>query len=221
MLNFLSVKEIPTLFWSSPKPLTIRPPVVSVVILLFGISLFSLGEALLVVAGVGVSPWTVFAQGAAHTTGCSIGTATFVASIIVLAAWFPLKQVPGIGTVINAVVVAVALDYSLPYLPTFETFYSKLVQAILGIILIGLGSAIYLIANLGPGPRDGLMTGLQKVTNFPMSVVRNSIELTVVFCGWLLGGTLGVGTVLFALSIGPLISMFMYWLKHIFSKDKN
>ena len=221
MLNFLSVKEIPTLFWSSPKPLTIRPPVASVVILLFGISLFSLGEALLVVAGVGVSPWTVFAQGAAHTTGCSIGTATFVASIIVLAAWFPLKQVPGIGTVINAVVVAVALDYSLPYLPTFETFYSKLVQAILGIILIGLGSAIYLIANLGPGPRDGLMTGLQKVTNFPMSVVRNSIELTVVFCGWLLGGTLGVGTVLFALSIGPLISMFMYWLKHIFSKDKN
>jgi len=221
MLNFLSVKEIPTLFWSSPKPLTIRPPVVSVVILLFGISLFSLGEALLVVAGVGVSPWTVFAQGAAHTTGCSIGTATFVASIIVLAAWFPLKQVPGIGTVINAVVVAVALDYSLSYLPTFETFYPKLAQAILGIILIGLGSAIYLIANLGPGPRDGLMTGLQKVTNFPMSVVRNSIELTVVFCGWLLGGTLGVGTVLFALSIGPLISMFMYWLKHIFSKDKN
>ena len=221
MLDFLSVKEIPTLFWTSPKPLTIRPPVVSVVILLFGISLFSLGEALLVVAGVGVSPWTVFAQGAAHTTGCSIRSATFVTSIIVLAAWFPLKQVPGIGTVINAVVVAVALDYALPYLPTFETFYSKLAQAILGIILIGLGSAIYLIANLGPGPRDGLMTGLQKVTNFPMSVVRNSIELTVVFCGWLLGGTLGVGTVLFALSIGPLISMFMYWLKQFFSKDKN
>mgnify|MGYP006224390343 FL=1 len=113
MLDFLSVKEIPTLFWTSPKPLTIRPPLVSVVILLFGISLFSLGEALLVVAGVGVSPWTVLAQGAAHTTGCSIGTATFVASLIVLMAWFPLKQVPGIGTVINAVVVAVALDLSL------------------------------------------------------------------------------------------------------------
>ena len=107
------------------------------------------------------------------------------------------------------------------YLTSFETFYSKLAQAVLGIILIGLGSAIYLIANLGPGPRDGLMTGLQKTTNFPMSIVRNSIELTVVFCGWLLGGTLGVGTVLFALLIGPFISIFMYWLKQLFSKEKN
>jgi len=219
--NFLSVKEVPSLYWSSPKALTFTPPFLSVIFLVIGLTLFGLGEALLIAAGVGVSPWTVFAQGITHVTGWSIGFATFVISLFVLFCWVPLRQTPGIGTVLNAVIIALVLDFLLPYLPTFDNFILKIVGAIIGVLVTGFGGGLYLIANLGPGPRDGLMTGLQRMTNLPIAWVRSGLELTVIAVGWTLGGSVGFGTVLFALGIGPSIAASMYGLKSAFSKPER
>jgi len=215
-LGFLSVKGVPTLFWSSPKALTLRPPLVSVFFLLIGLILFGLGEALLIAAGVGVSPWTVLAQGITHITGWSIGLATFMTSLVVLVCWLPLKQIPGIGTVLNVLIIALVLDFSLPYIPTFESFFLRVGEAISGVLVTGFGGGLYLIANLGPGPRDGLMTGLQRLTGSPIAWVRSGLEVTVILAGWLLGGSVGLGTVIFALGIGPSIALTMYGFARIF-----
>ena len=217
MPKFLSVKEVPSLFWSSPKALTITPPIVSVTFLIIGLTLFGLGEALLIAAGVGVSPWTVLAQGITHVTGWSIGFATFITSFVVLFCWIPLRQVPGIGTILNAVIIALVLEFLLPFLPTFDNFMLQLGEAVLGVLVTGFGGGLYLIANLGPGPRDGLMTGLQKVTDLPIAWVRSGLELTVIAAGWALGGSVGLGTVLFALGIGPSVAASMYFFKSVFS----
>lgn len=186
-----------------------KPPLKSVVFLVIGLVIFGLGEALLITAGVGVSPWTVFAEGVTYLTGWSLGFATFVISAMVLVLWIPLKQVPGIGTILNAVIIALVLEFILPLLPTFESFIANVILAMIGVLVTGFGGAIYLIANLGPGPRDGLMTGLQSVTDLPIAVVRTFLEVTVVVIGWMLGGTLGLGTVFFALGIGPAVAIGM------------
>jgi uncharacterized membrane protein YczE len=220
-LRFLSVKEVPSLSWSSPKALTLTPPFVSVVFLVLGLTLFGMGEALLIAAGVGVSPWTVFAQGITHITGWSIGFATFMTSLFVLFCWIPLRRTPGIGTVLNAIIIALVLDFLLPYLPTFDSLILKVGAAITGVLVTGFGGGLYLIANLGPGPRDGLMTGLQRMTNMPIAWVRSGLELTVVTVGWTLGGNVGFGTVLFALGIGPSVAASMYGLKSAFSKTEK
>jgi len=219
--NFLSIKEVPSLSWSSPKALTFTPPFLSVIFLVIGLTLFGLGEALLIAAGVGVSPWTVFAQGITHVTGWSIGFATFVISLFVLFCWIPLRQTPGIGTVLNTVIIALVLDFLLPYLPTFDNVILKIVGAIIGVLVTGFGGGLYLIANLGPGPRDGLMTGLQRMTNLPIAWVRSGLELAVIAVGWTLGGSVGFGTVLFALGIGPSIAASMYGLKSAFIKPER
>ncbi|MFT5930860.1 MAG: putative membrane protein YczE [Oceanospirillaceae bacterium] len=218
--KFLSVKAVPSLFWSSPKALTITPPLVSVLFLIVGLTLFGLGEALLVAAGVGVSPWTVLAQGIMHVTGWSLGFATFVTSVVVLFLWVPLRQTPGIGTILNAVIIALVLEFILPFLPTFDHLFLKLGEATLGVLVTGFGGGLYLIANLGPGPRDGLMTGLQKVTDVPIAWVRSGLELSVIAAGWALGGSVGFGTVLFALGIGPSVAASMYVFKSMFGDDK-
>ncbi|MEL7253709.1 MAG: hypothetical protein AAFZ04_05790 [Pseudomonadota bacterium] len=217
-LKFLSLKGVPVLFWTSPKPLTLRPRLVSLMFLVVGLTLFGLGEALLLAAGIGVSPWTVLAEGITHVTGWTIGLATFVVSATVLLCWIPLKQVPGIGTFLNAVIIALVLEYALPYLPSFSHPAMQLGQAALGVLVTGFGAALYLIANLGPGPRDGLMTGLQAVTGCPMAWVRAALEVSVVIAGWMLGGTVGVGTVLFALGIGPAVAGSMYGLQTLFGR---
>ena len=217
-LSFLSVKEVPTLSWSSPKALTIKPPIKSLIFLITGLTLFGLGEALLITAGVGVSPWTVLAQGITNITGWSIGFATFITSLVVLIAWVPLKQTPGVGTILNAIIIALVLDYFLPYLPTSDNIVLKIVGASIGVLVTGFGGGIYLIANLGPGPRDGLMTGLQRLTDFPIAWVRSAIEITVILIGWTLGGTVGIGTILFALGIGPSVAASMYGLNSVFNK---
>lgn len=206
---FLSVTSVPKLWWSSPRAFILRPPPVSVVFLIIGLVIFGLGEALLVTAGVGVSPWTVFAEGVTMITGWSLGLATFVISISVLCLWIPLRQVPGLGTVLNAIIVALVLEFVLPYMSGFETYLANAALALAGVFVTGFGGAIYLVANLGPGPRDGLMTGLQAVTRQPIALVRTFLELTVVAIGWALGGTLGLGTVLFALGIGPAMAIGM------------
>ena len=219
-LRFIQVKGIPVLFWSSPKALTIKPPFMSFVLLIIGLAIFGLGEALLISAGYGVSPWTVFAQGLTTVTGWSIGFATFITSIAVLVLWVPLRQMPGIGTISNAIVIALVLEYILPHLPRFELDALQIAQAVFGVLVTGFGGAIYLISNLGPGPRDGLMTGVQHLTNWPISGVRASIEILVVIAGWSLGGTVGLGTVLFAIGIGPAISASLFALNHFFRDTK-
>ena len=219
-LRFIQVKGIPVLFWSSPKALTINPPFTSFVLLIIGLAIFGLGEALLISAGYGVSPWTVFAQGLTTVTGWSIGFATFITSIAVLVLWVPLRQMPGIGTISNAIVIALVLEYILPHLPRFELDALQIAQAVFGILVTGFGGAIYLISNLGPGPRDGLMTGVQHLTNWPISGVRASIEILVVIAGLSLGGTVGLGTVLFAIGIGPAVSASLFTLNHFFRDTK-
>ncbi|MDF3349823.1 hypothetical protein HKX17_06575 [Sulfitobacter sp. KE34] len=212
-MSFLSVTSVPRLRWSSPKAFTLRPPLASMVFLVLGLVMFGLGEALLVTAGVGVSPWTVFAEGVTRITGWSLGFATFLISAVVLLLWIPLMQSPGIGTILNAVIVALVLEYALPILPHFDSYLANAFLALTGVFVTGFGGAIYLVANLGPGPRDGLMTGLQRVTGKPIALVRMSIELSVVVVGWALGGTLGLGTLLFAVGIGPAMAIGMQILQ--------
>ena len=220
-LKFLTIKHVPQLFWRAPKALTIRPPLISVFVLTFGLVLFGLGEALLIAAGAGVSPWTTLAEGISLITGWTVGFATFIISFLVLLTWIPLRQVPGIGTIANAFIVAAMLDLSLPYLPKPNFYLFQIFQSLIGVLIVGFGAALYLSANLGPGPRDGLMTGLTKVTNLPISIVRSTIEITVVFSGWMLGGTVGFGTLLFAFLVGPSISAGCVILKRLVPSKKN
>ena len=218
-LKILSVKTIPMLFWSSPKALTLKPKFISVIFLIIGLVLFGLGEALLISAGIGVSPWTVFGQGISNVLNVSIGFATFIISLFVLLCWIPLRQIPGIGTVLNVIIIASVLDYSLPYLPSPETYILRLTQVVLGVVITGFGGGVYLIANLGPGPRDGLMTGLQRISDFPIAWVRSGIELTVVLIGWILGGIVGIGTLVFAFGIGPSVAISIYLLAKYINKS--
>jgi uncharacterized protein len=218
-LSILSVKGIPTLFWSSPKPLNFRPRFLTIAFLVLGLSIFGLGEALLIAAGTGVSPWTVLAQGVSNQTDWSIGFSTFVVSISVLVLWIPLKQTPGIGTILNAVIIAAILEYVLPHIPTPDSTVLQVLQAFTGVMVTGLGGGIYLIANLGPGPRDGLMTGLQQLSNLPIAWVRSGIEVSVVVAGWSLGGVVGIGTLLFAFLIGPAVSISLYGLNRLFGES--
>ena len=217
-MRFLKIKTVPTLFWSAPNPLTIRPPFISVVFLVIGLVIFGLGEALLIASGAGVSPWTVLAQGISILTGWSIGFATFVISSFVLLSWIPLRQTPGIGTILNIIIISVVLDLALPYLPRFDSYGMRLAEAATGVIVTGIGGGIYLIANLGPGPRDGLMTGLQRVTGLPIATVRSGIEITVVILGWFLGGVVGAGTLLFAFGIGPCVAAAMAGLQRCLAR---
>ncbi len=162
---------------------------------------------MMLASGFGVSPWLVLADGLSYKLGASIGVTTLAISLGVLILWIPLRQMPGLGTILNALIIALVIDLSLPFLPRPSSLILQSIESVLGILLIGLGSAMYLIAKLGPGPRDGLMTGLQRVTGFPVVWVRTSIEVTVLTIGWLLGGTIGIGTLLFAFGIGPALSL--------------
>ena len=217
--SFLKIRAVPHLFWSAPHPLTGRPPLISVVLLLVGLVIFGIGEALMIASSVGVSPWTVLAQGITNITGWSVGLATFVVSFIVLLVWVPLRQTPGIGTILNIIIISVVLDLALPFLPQFESLTLRVAEAAIGVIVTGIGGGIYLIANLGPGPRDGLMTGLQRLTGFPIAGVRSAIEISAVLLGWLLGGVVGVGTMLYAFGIGPCVAASMYMLLKAFGDE--
>ncbi len=220
MYNFFKIfkliKNIPKNSWSSKKPLNFKPKVKTLVFLVFGLFLFGLGETLLLASGGGVSPWTVLAEGISIYTSYSVGWSTFWMSLVVLLLWIPLKQKPGIGTFLNAIIIALVLDFALPYLPNPENYGLKILQIVIGVLITGLGSGFYLIANLGPGPRDGLMTGVQRITGKPIALVRGVIEVSVVFVGWLLGGTAGLGTIMFALGIGPAVAIGIYFVNKNF-----
>lgn len=206
-MSLFKIKSVPVVGWSSPRPLHLRPRPSTMFWLIVGLLLFGLGETLLIAAGAGVSPWTVFAQGISATFEISIGTATLYIGIGVLLLWIPLRRTPGIGTVMNVIIIAGVIEFALPYIPSPLSYLGMGIYTIAGILLVGLGSGFYLVANLGAGPRDGLMTGLQQVTNAPIAWVRLCIEITVTIIGWALGGVVGIGTVLFALGIGPAVSM--------------
>ena len=216
--KIFSLTSVPSLFWSAPTPLSIKPPLLSVLFLFIGLSIFGFGHAILFGSNYGVSPWMVLAQGLAIEFGIGIGLSIIVVSFGVLLFWIPLKEKPGIGTFINFFVVAAIIEMTLPYIPYQTDISLKILQVFLGILVIGIGGSIYLIANLGPGPRDGLMTGISKKTKIPMAYVRNVLEISVVIIGWSLGGTAGVGTLIFAIMIGPAIVAYMYLMKTIFEK---
>ena len=173
--------------------------------LLLGLWLFGTGEGLVVGSELGNSPWTVFAEGLAVQTPLSVGAATIAISGGVLLAWIPLRQAPGLGTLANAVVVGVAIDVTLLILPHDAPVPVRVAELLGGIGLVAVGSGIYLLTRLGPGPRDGLMVGLHRRTGRPVGLVRTAIELTALLVGALLGGTFGVGTVAFAVLIGPAV----------------
>lgn len=192
----------------SPFPITVRPAS-RLARLLGGLVLYGTSMALVVRAQLGLSPWNVLHQGLAELLGWSFGAVTALTGATVLLAWFPLRQRPGIGTVANIVVVAVSVDAVLRLLPPAHELLRQIPLLAAGIVLNGFATALYVGARLGPGPRDGLMTGLRARTGWSVRPVRTGIEVSVLASGWLLGGTVGVGTVLYALVIGPLTQHFL------------
>ena len=214
---FLKIKKIPSVFWSSKKPLNLRPKISSLFFLCLGLVIFGLGEGLLIVSYSGAAPWSVLAQGISLNVNLSIGLITFIISITVLIFWIPLKQNPGIGTILNAFIIAIMIDLCIKFIPTPENYYYQIIVGIIAVLTVGLGGGIYLVANLGAGPRDGLMVGLQKKTNLPIAAVRGFLEITVVSIGWYLGGTVGPGTLIFAFGIGPAVALGLYLVNKTFS----
>jgi len=210
---FLRIKNIPILSWSSKSPTNFKPSIVTLFYLCLGLVLFGFGEGLLIVSGIGASPWNVLHQGIAVNLGVSVGTIAFLVSFLVLLLWYFLDQKIGMGTIINFIIIAIMIDVTIYFFDRPDQFFFQLLEVITGILIIGFGTAMYLIANLGAGPRDGLMTGLQKKTNAPIALVRACIEIIVVLLGWFLGGIFGIGTLLFAIGIGPSVALGLKLIK--------
>ena len=214
---FLSIKNIPKVHWSSKNPLNLKPKISTFFYLCIGLGIFGLGEGLLIISYTGASPWSVLAQGISLNIGFSIGLVTFFVSLFALSLWIFLDQKPGIGTIFNIIIIAAMIDLSIAFVQTPQSYIGQVIMAIVAVLLVGLGSGVYLIANLGPGPRDGLMTGIQRKTNLPIAVVRAFLEITVVSIGWYLGGTVGIGTLLFAFGIGPAVALGLFLVAKTFS----
>ena len=210
LINILKIKKIPNLSWSSQNPLNFKPKFKTILYLVLGLILFATGETLLITANQGVSPWTVLAQGISFQSNLSIGVTTFIVSIFVLLLWYPLSQKPGLGTILNIILISIVIDLTIPILPYPKSFLLQIIQSVLAVFVVGLGSGFYLTANLGPGPRDGLMTGLQNLTNQPIALIRTIIEVSAVGIGFYLGGIVGIGTLLFAFGIGPTVSLGIF-----------
>jgi uncharacterized membrane protein YczE len=177
--------------------------------LFVGLHLYGLGCALEVRGNLGLDPWDAFHQGVSRHSGLAIGTIVIVVGAAVLLLWWPLRQWPGLGTVSNVVFVGLAMNWALALVPYERSLWVRIPEMAGGIVLLGIATGMYIGAAFGPGPRDGLMTGLARRTGRSIRLVRTGLELTVLACGWLLGGTVGIGTVLFALTIGPLVHVFL------------
>ena len=214
---FLKIKNVPKVNWSSEKPYNFKPKFSTLFFCCFGLMLFGLGEGLLIVSFTGASPWSVLAQGLSLNVNLSIGILTFLISVTVLIFWIPLGQKPGIATILNALIIAIMIDLCIKFVPTPSNYINQLILAVISVITVGIGGGIYLVANLGAGPRDGLMVGLQKLTNFPIAAVRGTLEISVVSFGWYLGGTVGIGTILFAFGIGPCVALGLFLVNRLFN----
>jgi uncharacterized membrane protein YczE len=178
-----------------------------VLILFLGLTIFGLGDALVVQSNLGNAPWTVFAQGFSIKTGLTLGWATFITGCFVLLIWIPLREKPGFGTISNIIIISAAIQFGVDRFPLQKTFIGGLLSALLGIALVGIGSSLYITCGLGPGPRDGAMTGIHQKTGVRVGRVRMGIEVTVLIVGALLGGKVGLGTALFALLIGQSVAI--------------
>lgn len=198
-------RTIPATPWRAQHRWQLSPTRVS--ILFFGLAIFGLGDSLLIQAENGNAPWTVFAEGFSERFDIEIGLSTFIISVFVLLIWIPLRERPGFGTLSNIVLIALFIQIGTSIFPTMSYLPWQIGYDLLGIAMVGIGSALYITCGLGPGPRDGAMTGIHRVTGVRISRVRMGIELTVVLVGWFMGGTVGVGTLLFALLIGESIAI--------------
>ena len=214
---FLKIKNIPIVSWSSDKSLNFKPKLSTSFFLIFGLVIFGLGEGLLILSTTGNSPWSVLAEGISNTTSLSIGAATFFISVSVLFLWIFIKQKPGLGTIFNIIIIAGMIDITLSFFDAPSSIWMKYFLAFFSVLLVGLGSGIYLVANLGPGPRDGLMTGLTKLPNLPIALVRAFLEISAVLAGWYLGGTVGAGTLIFAFGIGPCVALGLFLVNKTFN----
>jgi len=174
-----------------------------------GLVLFGLSTALMVRADLGLNPWSVFHQGLSDVTGLSLGMVVSGVGVLVLLLWIPLRQKPGIGTICNVLLIGTVADLSLWLLPPLEELWLKSTCLVVGVVLNAAATGAYIGAGLGPGPRDGITTGLLKLTNWPVRWIRTGVEATVLALGWLMGGTVGVGTILFVLTTGPLLQIFL------------
>lgn len=184
---------------------------------LIGLPMYGLAVAIMIHAGIGLEPWGVFHQALSNLSGISYGNVAIIVGAAVLFLWIPLRQKLGIGTAMNVIIIGVSVDLFLPIIPIAPNFWWGLLEFTIGILLNGVAIALYVGGGLGPGPRDGLMTGLVNRFDKPVWLVRTSIEVVVVAMGWLLGGPLGLGTVYYALTIGPVAHMMMPW----FALDKT
>lgn len=176
-----------------------------IVQLLVGLVLYGAGCAIMVRAGIGLDPWTVFAQGLSRQTGVGIGWVTNIVGFLVLLLWIPLRQRPGLGTVANILLVGTSMQATLAVSPAVDGFALQLIVFVAGMVLVAVASGLYIGADFGPGPRDGLMTGLHARFGWPIWAARLGVEASVLLAGWILGGTVGIGTIIFALGIGPLV----------------
>ena len=200
-------KTVPITPWRAGHRWQLSPSRVG--ILFFGLAIFGLGDSLLVQGDVGNAPWTVFSQGLTFKTGLSIGWATAIISIFVLLIWIPLNEKPGFGTLSNIVLIAAFIEIGTHIFPKQTSTWAGITFALIGIAMVGLGSALYITCGLGPGPRDGAMTGIHFKTGIRVGRVRMGIELVVLTIGWLMGGRVGIGTALFALLIGQSVAIFL------------
>jgi uncharacterized membrane protein YczE len=189
----------PTARWS---PAVVLPRLPKLVL---GLVLFGLGIAVMVEADMGLSPWEVFHQGISRLTGIPLGTVSIIVGIPILAAWWPLGERPGVGTVLNILLIGTATNVGMAVITAPDVLAVRVAMMLGGVVTIAIGSGLYLASDLGPGPRDGLMTGLHLRFGWSIRRARTGIELAVLLLGWLMGGTVGLGTVVFALGIGPLV----------------
>lgn len=206
LLKFIAPhKTIPETPWRASHRWQLAPARVG--ILFFGLAIFGLGDSLLVQGNVGNAPWTVFAQGLSLKTHWPLGVSTFLISVAVLLVWIPLRERPGFGTLTNILLIASFIQIGISIFPLQSSLPMGVLFDLVGILLVGIGSALYITCGLGPGPRDGMMTGLHKKTGVRVGRVRLGIEVTVLAIGSMMGGTVGVGTLLFALLIGESIAI--------------
>lgn len=206
VIHFLKpARTIPHTSWTAKNRWAINPKNVSVLFL--GLAIFGVGESLLIQSTIGVSPWVVLAEGLSIHTNLSIGQSTALISICVLALWWPLRERPGFGTLSNIAVIAIFIQIGVDHIPEIhDALWLQLLYVLIGIGLVGTGSALYITCGMGPGPRDGLMTSLHRHTGIRIARVRMTIEIAVLVAGKLLGGSLGIGTAMFALFVGNAIA---------------
>ena len=186
-----------------------------------GLAMYGISLAMFIRAGLGLDPWDVFHQGLANRTGLSIGVVVIAVSFLVLLLWIPLRQKPGVGTLLNVLLVGTAIQATVTVIPPVHGLLLQALVLVAGVLVVALASGLYIGARFGPGPRDGLMTGLARRTGRSIRLTRTCLEVTVLAIGWLLGGTVGVGTVLFAVSIGPLAQLFMRIFDTKISRDRR